>query len=62
VHEHWNNDIEKKYTRDLGTGDGIELLRYLITDISEETAMNDLLIRTDPNPFTEHLTFEYVLG
>jgi len=62
VHEHWNNDIEKKYTRDLGTGDGIELLRYLITDISEETAMNDLLIRAYPNPFTEHLTFEYVLG
>ena len=26
VHEHWNNPIEKKYSRNLGTGDGIELV------------------------------------
>jgi len=26
VHEHWNNPVEKKYTRNLGTGDGIELV------------------------------------
>jgi hypothetical protein len=25
VHEHWNNAIDKKYTRNLGTGNGIEL-------------------------------------
>lgn len=25
VHEHWNNAADKKYTRNLGTGDGIEL-------------------------------------
>jgi hypothetical protein len=25
VHEHWNNAEEKQYTRNLGTGDGIEL-------------------------------------
>lgn len=27
VHEHWNNPERKQYTRDLGTGGGIELLR-----------------------------------
>ena len=27
VHEHWNNDQDKQYTRNLGTGDGIELVR-----------------------------------
>ncbi|MDY0169503.1 MAG: DUF362 domain-containing protein [Thermoguttaceae bacterium] len=27
VHEHWNNPERKQYTRDLGTGEGIELLR-----------------------------------
>ena len=27
THEHWNNAIEKKYTRNLGTGDGIELIK-----------------------------------
>jgi len=26
VHEHWNNAEEKKYSRNLGTGDGIELI------------------------------------
>ena len=26
VHEHWNNPIEKQYSRNLGTGDGIELV------------------------------------
>lgn len=25
VHEHWNNSIDRQYTRNLGTGDGIEL-------------------------------------
>jgi hypothetical protein len=27
VHEHWNNARDKKYSRDLGTGAGIELVR-----------------------------------
>lgn len=27
VHEHWNNDSQKQYSRNLGTGDGIELFR-----------------------------------
>ena len=26
VHEHWNNSVEKKYSRNLGTGEGIELV------------------------------------
>jgi hypothetical protein len=26
VHEHWNSAIEKKYSRNLGTGNGIELV------------------------------------
>ncbi len=26
VHEHWNNSIERLYSRNLGTGDGIELV------------------------------------
>ena len=27
VHEHWNNPTDKQYSRNLGTGDGIELLK-----------------------------------
>ncbi len=26
VHEHWNNPIDRKYSRNLGTGEGIELI------------------------------------
>jgi hypothetical protein len=26
VHEHWNNPVDRQYTRNLGTGDGIELI------------------------------------
>jgi hypothetical protein len=26
VHEHWNNAEERKYSRNLGTGEGIELV------------------------------------
>jgi hypothetical protein len=26
VHEHWNNPVDKQYSRNLGTGDGIELV------------------------------------
>jgi len=26
VHEHWNNPVDKQYSRNLGTGDGVELL------------------------------------
>ena len=26
VHEHWNNPIDKQYSRNLGSGQGIELL------------------------------------
>jgi regulation of enolase protein 1 (concanavalin A-like superfamily) len=28
VHEHWNNPTDKKYSRNLGTGNGIELLYF----------------------------------
>lgn len=27
VHEHWNNDADKQYSRNLGTGSGVELFR-----------------------------------
>ena len=33
VHEHWNNAIEKQYTRNLGTGDGIELI-YMVPGLA----------------------------
>jgi len=34
VHEHWNNDTAKKYSRNLGTGNGIELVTTPPTTLS----------------------------
>lgn len=38
VHEHWNNAIDKKYTRNLGTGDGIELVK--LSSVIESDIIN----------------------
>lgn len=38
VHEHWNNSDEKKYTRNLGTGNGIELVAIGQTAVSQTDA------------------------
>ncbi len=43
VHEHWNNPIDKQYTRNLGTGDGIELLKVSSiadADFDDDGAVN----------------------
>lgn len=36
VHEHWNNAREKKYSRNLGTGQGIELIPVLLGGSAEK--------------------------
>jgi hypothetical protein len=61
VHEHWNNNIEKLYTRNLGTGDGIELVQMLITDLPEdlENQEEELSIRVFPNPCTDIVNLQY---
>lgn len=33
VHEHWNNSTDKLYSRNLGTGEGIELIQSIVVDI-----------------------------
>ena len=35
VHEHWNNVVDKQYSRDLGNGDGIELI-YLNPNLAPQ--------------------------
>lgn len=48
VHEHWNNPIDKKYSRNLGTGDGIELVTQLLVrgdfDSNGNIDMNDFAV------------------
>ena len=45
VHEHWNNPTDKQYSRNLGTGDGIELL--YVTSAPTVTEF-DLTINVSP--------------
>jgi hypothetical protein len=40
VHEHWNNAVDKQYTRNLGTGEGIELLYENLQQ--EPTSIEDI--------------------
>ncbi|MBN1599413.1 MAG: DUF362 domain-containing protein [Bacteroidales bacterium] len=43
VYEHWNNAFQKKYSRDLATGDGIELVKVGVSDSQLDTENSGLL-------------------
>ncbi len=66
VHEHWNNPVDKQYTRDLGTGEGIELIRIL----HEPNALEGnhvvnrefILHQNYPNPFNPTTMIIYQLS
>jgi hypothetical protein len=67
VHEHWNNATDKKYTRNLGTGSGIELLsveQTKTTSVARQgsnTPKDYELCQNYPNPFNPVTTIEYSL-
>ncbi len=46
VHEHWNNAADKKYTRNLGTGSGIELVK-IVHDLGyiDDVADSDIVVK-----------------
>jgi hypothetical protein len=65
VHEHWNNETDKQYTRNLGTGNGIELvsLTGTVTSIQEEKLPSVFaLFQNYPNPFNPSTTITYQLS
>jgi hypothetical protein len=45
VHEHWNNNTDRQYSRNLGTGNGIELLWFDVGDPGD--ADRDKAVDTD---------------
>jgi hypothetical protein len=64
VHEHWNNEIDKKSSRDLGSGEGIELFKVLnLTDVEEENGIpvSFQLSQNYPNPFNPTTVINYSL-
>jgi hypothetical protein len=64
VHEHWNNPTDKQYSRNLGTGQGIELIKILkgqVTGINE-LAHNDISLKLFPNPCSAKTTLTFTLN
>lgn len=67
VHEHWNNQTDKKYSRNLGTGNGIELIdieQNNLTGIAtqENPVQNSFkLCQNYPNPFKSSTKILYIL-
>jgi hypothetical protein len=67
VHEHWNSFSEKQYTRNLGTGDGIELVTFeypyeIIPTALKNTFNNIGSLRNYPNPFSTSTTIEFAIA
>ena len=64
VHEHWNNPVDMQYTRNLGTGDGIELVKLLPqTNVAKKDAFVESfnLYQNYPNPFNPSTTIRFDL-
>lgn len=63
VHEHWNNSIEKKYSRNLGNSIGIELvnLNDIVSKIHHLNTPNSISmdIRMYPNPASDYLNVDF---
>lgn len=58
VHEHWNDSINKEYSRNLGVGEGIELIKAHETNVGLNEAQESLNIHIYPNPTSDFVVLE----
>jgi hypothetical protein len=62
VHEHWNNNLDMQYSRNLETGNGIELVKIFVSPntVNELYSPNSFTIY--PNPCQETITLHLNLS
>jgi len=60
VHEHWDNVTDMKYSRNLGTGQGIDLvmIEQKTTGVKNLAQNSDFSINVYPNPVTDRATLK----
>lgn len=63
VHEHWNNPVDQLYSRNLGSADGIELIKNFtttdVTQMSFQKPASFKLLQNYPNPFNPSTEIRY---
>jgi hypothetical protein len=64
VHEHWNNETDMQYSRNLGNGDGIELVKQFQTTVVEKLTQKTGYTLSDayPNPFNPRTSLKFSLS
>lgn len=61
THEHWNNPYDRKYSRNLGTGNGIELYFTSTNPAGLDEIKTAPAVTVYPNPVTERATIQFNL-
>lgn len=62
VHEHWNNPASKQYSKNLGTGNGIELIKIgNMATVLNELKPLETSLKAYPNPCSEQTRLDFTL-